>query len=396
MPSIETELLHYADDRADARGAINTPVYRASLFSFPTYQDYLDARARGPEATIYSRLSNPTRDALEAKIARLEGADHAIAFSSGMGAIAAALLAVLKAGDHLLVAACCYGPTRNLCNSLLSRMGIEVDYFDSDESSDLSGRLRPNTRAIYLESPGTFTFQIQDLRAVARIAKERNITTIVDNSWATPLYQQPIALGIDIVVHSATKYIAGHADVVAGLLACNDSHYSVIQPVAELLGACLAPDDAYLATRGLRTLPLRLEHQGAAALTIARWLQERPEVQRVLHPGLPDFPGHKLAQSQMSGNSSLFAVVMHPPAPPVAQHAFVDTLTYFSIGVSWGGFESLILPIGDSYRHAPHIRRSLGLEDETYRICIGLENIEDLIADLERGFAARAAAMIKA
>jgi cystathionine beta-lyase len=393
MPSPETDLLHLGDDRARGRGAINTPVYRASLFSFETYQDYLDERARGPAGTVYSRVSNPTRAALEAKIAHLERADHAIAFSSGMGAISAALLALLKTGDHLLVAMCCYGPTRRLCDTLLSRMGIEVEYFDSRESYDLSRRLKPNTRAIYLESPGTYTLQIQNLRAVTSLARANNISTIIDNTWATPLYQRPIELGVDVVLHTATKYIAGHSDVMAGLLACNAGIYTVVQPVAEVLGAALSPDDAYLVTRGLRTLPVRLERQGASALALARWLQQRPEVQRVYHPGLPTFPGHSLALAQMSGCSGLFSVSMAPAAPLAAQHAFVNALAYFSIGVSWGGYESLMLPIGESYREAPRVRESMGIEDEMYRISVGLESVEDLIADLERGFAARAAAI---
>ncbi len=367
----------------------------STLFSFESYQDFLDERAKGAAGIVYSRVRNPTRDALEAKIAFLEQADHAIGFASGMGAISTALLALLKAGDHLLIAMCCYGPTRALCDILLGRLGIEVEYFDVAESHDLSGRIKPNTRAIYLESPGTFTMQIQDIRAVTRLARAHNIVTIIDNTWATPLYQQPITLGVDVVVHTATKYIAGHSDVTAGMLACNADLYRIIQPVAEILGGTLAPDDAYLVMRGLRTLAIRLERQGATALALARWLQSRPEVQRVYHPGLPDFPGYELAASQMSGTSGLFSVALHPPAPDAAQHAFVNALSYFSIGVSWGGFESLIMPIGDSYREAPQIRRSMGIQDEMYRISVGLESLADLIADLEWGFAARKAVLAR-
>lgn len=393
MPSSETDILHLGDDRRRAQGAINTPVYRASLFSFETYEDFLEARDQGAAGLVYSRIRNPTRDALEAKIAHLEHADHALALSSGMAAISTALLSLLKGGDHLLVAMCCYGPTRTLCDTLLSHMGVEVEYFDSAETRDLSPRLKPNTRAIYLESPGTFTFQIQDIRAVTRLAKSKGIYTIIDNTWATPLYQQPITLGVDVVVHTATKYIGGHSDVVAGLLACNAEVYQLIQPVAEVLGGALSPDDAYLVTRGLRTLPVRLARQSASALTLARWLQERPEVHRVYHPGLPDFPGYELARSQMSGYSGLFSVSMQPSAPEAAQYAFINALTYFSIGVSWGGFESLMMPGGESYRQAPQIRQSMGIEDEMYRISVGLESVEDLIADLECGFKARASAI---
>ncbi|HEX2909525.1 MAG TPA: cystathionine beta-lyase [Chloroflexia bacterium] len=391
MASFETDLLHFSDNGAWSLGAINTPVYRASLFGYETYQDFIDARAQGK--FVYSRVGNPTRANLEAKIAHLEGADHAIALSSGMAAISAALLALLKGGDHLLVARCCYGPTRSLCDTLLAAMGVEVEYFDSDEASDLTLYLKPNTRAIYLESPGTFTLQIQDLRAVARLARANNIYTLIDNTWATPLYQQPISLGVDVVLHTATKYIGGHSDVMAGLIVCNAALYQRIQPIAEVLGGALSPDDAYLVTRGLRTLAIRLERQGDSALKLARWLQSRPEVKRVYHPGLPDFPDYELGRSQMSGYTGLFTVSMEPAAPEKAQHAFVDAMSYFTIGVSWGGYESLILPISDSYRQVPEVRRSMGIEDEMYRISVGLENIEDLIRDLEAGFAARAAAI---
>ena len=344
MPSNETDLLHFGDDRFNEKGAINTPVYRASLFSFETMEAFAEARANGSH--VYSRVSNPTRTTLEAKIAHLEKADHALALSSGMAAISLSLLALLKAGDHLLVATCCYGPTRQVCDTLLTDMGVEIEYFGSNESSDLSPRLKPNTRVIYLESPGSSTFQIQDLRAVAKLARANNIHTIIDNTWATPLYQNPIELGIDVVVHTATKYIAGHSDVVAGMLACNDELFKKIQPIAEVLGAALSPDDSYLVTRGLRTLAVRLKQEGETAMKLALWLKERPEIKRVLHPGLPDFPGYELAKTQLSGCSGLFSFSMKDPAPAEAQYAFVDALKYFGKGVSWGGYESLLLPTG--------------------------------------------------
>ncbi|MFQ5577192.1 MAG: trans-sulfuration enzyme family protein, partial [Anaerolineae bacterium] len=215
---------------------------------------------------------------------------------------------------------------------------------------------------------------------------------VLDNSWATPLYQQPLTMGVDVVVHSGTKYIAGHSDVVVGLLACNAGHYKTIKPVAELLGANLSPDDAYLVTRGLRTMPVRLARLEESGLAVARWLQTRPEVRQVLHPGLPDFPGYELGRSQMQGSSSLFAFKLHP-AGEKARHAFVDALQLFLIAVSWGGFESLILPVGASFKNQPQVRQQMELDDDTFRICIGLEAVSDLIADLEGGFAARAAAI---
>ncbi len=387
MTTPDTHLQHLADNRARHYGAINTPVYRASLFGFETYADFLAARAGDLDAPVYSRTRNPTRDALEAKIAFLEGADHAIAFSSGMGAISAALLALVKAGDHVLAAACCYGPSRQFFDTVLAGLGVTVEYFPAEASTDLSDRLKPNTRLIYLESPGSLTFQLQDIRAVTKLARQRHIATVIDNSWATPLYQKPLSMGVDVVVHSGTKYIAGHSDVVVGLLACNAAMYRRIRPVATLLGAGLAPDDAYLVTRGLRTLSLRLARQQESALKIARRLEDKPEVRAVLHPGLPSFPQHHLAQAQMHGYSSLFGLKLHPGGEK-ARHAFVDSLSLFSIAVSWGGFESLILPVGRAYQDQPAVRQTMGINDDLFRLSIGLEGVDDLIADLEAGLAA--------
>jgi cystathionine beta-lyase len=217
-----------------------------------------------------------------------------------MGVIPAALLAHLSQGDHLLVVECVYGPTRTFCNDVLSRLGVQVEYFPPAEAANLAPRLKENTRLIYLESPGSQTFELQDLAAVAAVARQAGVITLADNSWATPLYQKPLELGIDMVVHSGTKYIAGHSDLTLGLLACSNALFAKIKPMAALLGANLAPDDAYLALRGLRTLPLRMAQHQEAGLKIARWLQNRPEVRQVLHPGLPGFPDHALAQLRNS------------------------------------------------------------------------------------------------
>ncbi|HXV97214.1 MAG TPA: PLP-dependent aspartate aminotransferase family protein, partial [Anaerolineae bacterium] len=270
--------------------------------------------------------------------------------------------------------------------------GIEVDYFPPAASARLAERLRKQTRLIYLESPGSLTFDLQDLRAAAAAARAHSIYTLADNSWATPLYQKPLAMGIDLVVHSGSKYIAGHSDLTLGLLACSTALFNKIKPMAALMGANLAPDDAYLALRGLRTLPLRMAQHQASALTIARWLQQRPEVRQVLHPGLPDFPGHALAQHQQTGYSSLFSFRLQPGTAR-ARHAFVDTLQLFLIAVSWGGYESLMLPLDLPYQDDPALRARLGLDDDTFRTSIGLEDPEDLMADLEKGLAAWRAVM---
>lgn len=387
-----TQIIHQDASSENRQGAVNPPVYHASLFGYKTYQEFLEAEADKYHRPLYNRDFNPTVGALEQKVATLEHAGAAIAFSSGMGAITAALLALLNHGDHFLMVESIYGPTRKFCNDTLARMGIEVEYFPPAEAADLTGRLRDNTRLIYLESPGSLTFELQDLSAAARLARDHGLYTIADNSWATPLNQKPLDLGIDIVVHSGTKYIAGHSDLTLGLLACSADLFKTIKPTAVMLGACLAPDDAYLALRGLRTLPLRMAQHQASGLQIARWLQGRPEVREVLHPGLPDLPGHDLAQRQMTGYSSLFSFRLQPGSA-AARRAFIDTLDLFLIGVSWGGFESLILPLGHYYNHEPQWRARRKLDDDTFRTSIGLEDPDDLIADLEKGLAAWRTAM---
>ncbi len=386
-----TQILHKGDAPEQYQGAVNPPVYHASLFGYKTFREFKEAYTNLYHQPLYSRDYNPTVSVLEEKIANLEQAEAAIAFSSGMGAITAALLALLNHGDHLLVVESVYGPTRKFCNDTLARMGIEVEYFPPAESANLTRRLRDNSRLIYLESPGSLTFELQDLPAVAELARDRGLYTIADNSWATPLYQKPFAMGIDVVVHSGTKYIAGHSDLTLGLLACSTALFKKIKRTAVLLGANLAPDDAYLALRGLRTLPLRMAQHQQSALTIARWLQNRPEVREVLHPGLPEFPGYGLAQRQLTGCSSLFSFRLQP-APAKARHAFVDTLELFLIGVSWGGYESLILPLEIEFTGEPDWRARRALDDDTFRTSIGLEDPDDLIADLEKGLAAWRAA----
>jgi cystathionine beta-lyase len=387
-----TRIIHQGDAPEEYQGAVNPPVYHASLYTFKTYGDFLAASANKYHQPFYNRDYNPTVSLLEQKIADLEQADAAIAFSSGMGSITAALLALLSQGDHLLISESIYGPTRQFCRDTLNRLGIEVEFFPPVGAPNLAERLRPNTRLIYVESPGSLTFEVLDLRAVAELGQAHGVATLADNSWATPIFQKPIALGFDMVVHSGTKYIAGHSDLTLGLLACSEAMYEKIKPMAVLLGACLAPDDAYLALRGLRTLPLRMTQHQDSAMKIARWLQGRPEVREVMYPGLPDFPGHALAQGQQTGFSSLFSFRLQPGSD-AARHAFVDTLELFLIGVSWGGFESLMLPLETSYKDEPEWRARRKLDDDTFRTSIGLEDPDDLIADLEKGLAAWRAAM---
>ena len=262
-------------------------------------------------------------------------------------------------------------------------MNVEATLFHPDVS-DLAPLFRPNTRLVYLESPGSHSFHIQDLARLSAQAHERGAITMADNSWATPLFQQPHRLGVDVVVHTGTKYIGGHSDVVLGLITTNGPLLQQIKEVAILLGATLGPAEAYLALRSLRTLPVRLAQHQANALAVASWLQAHPKVTRVLHPGLPQFPGHDLARQQMSGWSGLFGLELRPPASPEQRHRFVDSLDLFSIGVSWGGYESLIIPLLAQDDATRRQHEFVGLNDDCYRLSIGLEDPADLIADLEQ------------
>lgn len=379
----ETGLLHLADTSCEWNGAVNPPVVHVSLFCFESLQEYLDTIDGKIAHYTYGRSGNPTTRVLEQKIAFLEKAEDALALASGMAAISTALLTFAQAGDHILVVSCVYGPVRTFCDTTLRRLGVETEYFPSSESAQIAQRIRPNTRLIYVESPGSLTFDIQDLRAVARAARERGVLTMIDNTWATPLYQNPIELGIDLSIHSGTKYIAGHSDLMLGLIAGPNKLMKPIRAMARLLGGALSPDDAYLAIRGLRTLPVRMARHQESGLRVARWLQGRPEVREVLHPGLESFPGYALAKTQMSGYPSLFSFRLQPRGR-AAQHRFVDTLLkLFRLGYSWGGYESLILPLINAFRDNPALRAELGLDDDTYRICIGLEDPDDLIALLD-------------
>ena len=388
----DTELLHVGDTPCDWNGAVNPPVVHASLFCFESLQQYLNTTEGREQRYVYGRSGNPTTHVLEEKIAFLEKTDDAQAFASGMAAITTALLAYLRSGDHMLVVSCVYGPVRQFCDGVLRQLGVETEYFPCGECADLSARMRPNTRVIYVESPGSLTFDIQDLRAVARVAREHGAITMIDNTWATPLYQTPIELGIDLSLHAGTKYIAGHSDLMLGLVAGSAEAMKPVRATARLLGGILSPDDAYLTIRGLRTLPVRMARHQESALKVARWLETRPEVREVRHPGLPSFPGYELARTQMCGYSGLFGFRLQP-RDEAAQHRFVDSLLgLFRLGYSWGGYESLILPLITHQKGDPALRRELGLDNDTYRISIGLEDPDDLIAALDRALAAWASA----
>jgi len=375
------DMLH--EDRSTYRGAFNPPIYRSSTFAQKSLAQFMSPDVIKPPNFVYSRVANPTTRVFEEMVARMENADDAIAFGSGMGAITAALMAFLQNGDHVLCVKSVYHPAQDFLTMLTPRMNLTVDYFDVD--ADLEPLVRPNTRLIYCESPTSGRFEVLDLRAISRVAKAHGVLTIIDNTWATPIYQKPLDLGIDISLHSATKYINGHADAMCGVLVASSKLMETLRPMAIALGATLSPEDAFLSIRGLRTLAIRMPHHMESGLTIARWLKAQPLVSEVRHPGLSDSPYYELGRAQMSGCSGLFAFALQAaPADSgtYTAEAFADALTLFGLAPSWGGFESLILPVDVTVGSAP-----------VFRLSIGLEPPSALIADLEQALVKYGAAL---
>jgi cysteine-S-conjugate beta-lyase len=361
-------------------GVVNPPVYRASTILYPTVEA-LEA-PRQLRGVYYGRAGVPTTFALEDAVAALEGAYGAVVTGSGKTAVAQALMAFLEAGDHLLMVDTAYAPTRQLCDRVLARFGVEVTYYDPLIGAGIERLIQANTKVVYLESPGSLTFEVQDVPAIAAAAHARDIVVMIDNTWGTPLYFKPFEHGVDISIHAATKYIGGHSDLMLGIVTSTEPVHGRLRLGMQDLGAYASPDDCYQALKGLRTMSVRLERHQANALRLAQWLRERPEVLRVLYPALPDDPGHALWQRDFRGACGLFGMLLKP-CPPRAWQAFVEGLELFGLGASWGGYESLILP------NHPERYRTATTWDSTcpsIRLHAGLEDPDDLIADLVQGF----------
>ncbi|MGJ5220936.1 cystathionine beta-lyase [Bradyrhizobium oligotrophicum] len=383
----ETRLVTSGRDTKAQKGFVNPPVFRGSTVLYPTAEDL---HAHRGEFT-YGRHGTPTTRSLQDMLMALEGPQCAGVglVPSGLSSISTALLAVLKAGDHLLICDNVYRPSRNFANGLLARFGVETSYFDPLIGAGIEKLFKPNTRAVLVEAPGSQSFEMPDIRAIAEVAHAHGALVIDDNTWATPLYHRSLEQGVDISMMAATKYIGGHSDIMFGTISANAKAWPLISEAIRLLGVCAGPDDVYLAIRGMRTLAVRLAQHHRSGLEMARWLAARPEVARVLHPALETDPGHAIWKRDFTGASGLFSIVLKP-APQKAVDAMLDTLTLFGMGFSWGGFESLAIPFDcDAYRTAT--KWSPG--GPTLRLHIGLENVEDLKADLDRGFAAFNAAI---
>jgi cystathionine beta-lyase len=379
---IETALVTAGRDTAAQKGFVNPPVVRGSTVLYPN-ADALHAH-RGEFQ--YGRHGTPTTKALQEALMALEGPSCAGVglVPSGLSAISTALLSVLKAGDHLLVCDNAYRPTRNFCNGMLTRYGVETTFFDPLIGAGIAALIKPNTRVVMVEAPGSQSFEMPDIPAIAAVAHAHGALVIDDNTWATPLYHRSLEQGVDISLQAATKYIGGHSDIMFGTISANETAWPLVSEGIRLLGVCAGPDDVFLALRGLRTLAVRLAHHQNSGLEMARWLATRPEVLEVLHPGLESHPGHAIWKRDFTGASGLFSIVLKP-ASQKAVDALLDTVQLFGMGYSWGGFESLVIPFDcATYRSATPWAPG----GPTLRLHIGLESVDDLKADLARGFAA--------
>ena len=384
----ETRLVQAGRNPGGHQGAVNPPLYRASTILYPSLADYEGRHERRYTSYAYGIHGTPTTVALAEALAELSGGARTLIVSSGLSAVTQALTAVLRAGDHALVADAVYGPTRVFCTDVLARFGVEVTFYDPLVGSGIAGLVRPTTRVVYLESPGSQTFEVQDVQAIAAAAHERGALVILDNTWGTPLRFRAFDHGVDVEIQALTKFVAGHSDLLLGAVTTRtEALYRTVRDGAVTFGDCPAPELCYEALRGLRTLAVRLDHHEASAIHLAEWLARRPEVSRVLHPAFPDHPGHHVWKRDFRGASSLFGVLLRTGSE-AAVAAMIDGLQLFRIGASFGGFESLVVPVRPDRSARPW--RETGF---LLRLHVGLEAVEDLIADLEAGFARLGAAL---
>lgn len=372
---VQTLLTHGGIRPDQHHGFVNVPVYRGSTVVFPSAKAFREGR----QQYQYGRWGNPSTEALASALQTLEGAEGTVLCPSGLAACSTAILAVMEAGDHILIPDSVYAPVRALCDSIKDRFNFEVTYYDPALGSDIKGLLQPNTKVIYTESPGSLTMEVQDIPAIVKVANAHGAFTIADNTWATPLLFPAIEHGIDLSVMAATKYIVGHSDAMLGTISASPRAWNKLKAFHKLTGAFASPDDVTLALRGLRTLDVRLERHQKNATAVGKWLEQRPEIKSVHYPALKSHPQHSLWKRDFKGASGLLSFVTHE-APQEAADRLIDSLKLFAIGYSWGGFESLVLPTTpQSIRTAkPWTERG-----HLIRLHIGLESAEDLIEDLE-------------
>ena len=382
----ETKIVTAGRQPEDNYGIVNPPVYHASTILFPTLAEWdaaQSARLRGERGVYYGRSGTPTTFALEDVMAALDGSHRGLIYPSGIAAIASAMMAYVASGDHVLIPDNVYGPCRRFCDGVLSRFNVTTTYYDPIMGAGIADVMQERTRVVYVESPGSLTFEMQDVPAIAEAAHARGATVIMDNTWATPLYFKPFDHGVDVCIVAATKYLVGHSDAMLGFVSANQKAWPELESTTRNLGQCAGPDDVYLAQRGLRTLAVRLRRHWENGIALAEWLLGRPEVELVMHPALPGDPGHALWQRDFLGASGLFGVALKPCAPE-ALAAFLDGLELFGMGASWGGYESLVMLTRPNNSRTA---KPWELTGPTLRFHAGLEAADDLIADLEAGFA---------
>jgi cysteine-S-conjugate beta-lyase len=372
-----TEVILAGRDPFEQHGFVNTPIYRGSTVLSRTVADFTGKKGR----YVYGRRGTPTTEALANAITALEGGAGTALTSSGLSAITTALMAVSRSGDHVLVADTVYGPTRHFCDTILSGYGVEVSYFDPLTGAAIEDRFQANTRAVFLESPGSLSFEMQDVPAIADIAHKRGAAVLMDNTWATPVYFRPHDFGVDLSIQAGTKYLGGHADANLGTISATAQYWPKVKETAGTLGLNPGPEDVFLMLRGLRTLAVRLDRHMDSGLKVAQWLKQRPEAAHVLHPALPSHPQHAIWKRDFKGACGLFSIVLKP-YPQAAVNTFIESLELFGIGASWGGYESLVIPFD-----CTKIRTATAWNPggPTVRLHIGLEDPDDLIDDLKRG-----------
>lgn len=370
----ETVLTHCGRHPKNQDGFVNTPIVRGSTVLFETYEDLIG----GANTYRYGRHGNPTNDAVIEVITKLENAHETFLTPSGLSAISTALTAVAHAGDHVLISDSAYEPTRHFCETVLRANKVDVEYYDPRIGNGISALLRENTKVILTESPGSLTFEVQDLPAIAQARGDRDIAIIADNSWATPLFYKPLDLGADVVIHAGTKMFVGHSDVLFGTISANEKWSAKIHATYSALGICVSPEDSFLVARGLRTLSIRMKEHQQRALDLAKWLETLPAVDKVFHPALGQHPDNEIFIRDFKGSGSLFAFTLHP-APQKAVSKMLNHMRLFGMGYSWGGFESLILPIVIKKQRSA---TKWAAEGNLFRVHVGLEDFDDIKADL--------------
>lgn len=376
--NISNGLVHLGRGKKSAGRPVNLPISQGSTLLFDTLDEFQSARSNRYDRgrLYYGRYGHDATFELEAMIAALEGAAGCISVSCGLTAVTLALSTVAESGAHILVADNIYDPSKNFCNSVLKRFGVEVEYFDPMMGSELATLMRDNTRAVYFEAPGSGTFEIPDIPAIAKVARAHGAISIIDGTWATPVFCQPLGLGVDVVVHSGSKYLNGHSDGMIGFIVCNEAMYEPMRKTVMAFGDRSAGLDIFLTLRGLRTLEMRMQAAERAGMEIAGWLQDQPQVQNILHPAFDTCPGHENWKRDFTGASGLFSIVVKE-CSDAQLHAFVDALDLFGVGVSWGGYESLVLPVTPA-RTTPQWTQP----GRVIRFSIGMESLDSLKANL--------------